>query len=163
MKIYHGSLVVVDKPEIRISNRYLDFGNGFYTTNSFEQAKTWCNKLCSRNNCNLGYISEYEFDLDSAQNQIEIIKFSDANEQWLRFVCDNRNGVCNKNYDLVIGPVADDSVYEVVKLYELGTYELTEALKRLKVEKLYNQILFHTKHSLEFLKFISSQESHYGN
>lgn len=38
MKLYHGSLVVVEEPEIRVSDRYLDFGYGFYTTMNKEQA-----------------------------------------------------------------------------------------------------------------------------
>ena len=33
MKIYHGSIVVVEKPELRQSNRTLDYGSGFYATN----------------------------------------------------------------------------------------------------------------------------------
>lgn len=41
MKIYHGSLVAVEKPEIRVSDRYLDLGYGFYTTTNMEQAIKW--------------------------------------------------------------------------------------------------------------------------
>ncbi len=41
MKLYHGSIVEVRTPEIRIPNRTLDYGNGFYTTTSYNQAKEW--------------------------------------------------------------------------------------------------------------------------
>ena len=41
MKVYHGSLVVVENPEIRVVDRYLDFGYGFYTTMNEEQAVNW--------------------------------------------------------------------------------------------------------------------------
>lgn len=41
MKLYHGSLEIVEKPEIREPNRTLDFGAGFYLTSSFEQAESW--------------------------------------------------------------------------------------------------------------------------
>ena len=41
MKLYHGSLEIVEVPEIRIPNRTLDYGYGFYTTTSFEQAEAW--------------------------------------------------------------------------------------------------------------------------
>ena len=41
MKLYHGSLEKVETPEIRVSNRTLDYGRGFYTTTSFEQAEAW--------------------------------------------------------------------------------------------------------------------------
>ena len=41
MILYHGSTDLVNKPEIRESDVYLDFGVGLYTTTSFEQAERW--------------------------------------------------------------------------------------------------------------------------
>lgn len=41
MKLYHGSIEKVEHPEIRKSNRTLDYGQGFYTTTSCEQAEAW--------------------------------------------------------------------------------------------------------------------------
>lgn len=41
MLIYHGSTDIVSVPEIREANRTLDYGCGFYTTTSFEQARQW--------------------------------------------------------------------------------------------------------------------------
>lgn len=38
-KVYHGSIEEVRRPEIRHPNRSLDYGNGFYVTTSYEQAK----------------------------------------------------------------------------------------------------------------------------
>ena len=38
-KVYHGSIEEVRNPEIRQPNRSLDYGSGFYTTTSYEQAK----------------------------------------------------------------------------------------------------------------------------
>ena len=40
-KVYHGSIEEVRNPEIRQPNRSLDYGSGFYTTTSYEQAKKW--------------------------------------------------------------------------------------------------------------------------
>lgn len=34
MKIYHGSLEMVEQPKILQPNRKLDYGEGFYTTTS---------------------------------------------------------------------------------------------------------------------------------
>lgn len=158
MKIYHGSLVAVKNPEIRVGDRYLDFGYGFYTTMNEEQAVKWTEKQKSRKEVNIGYVSTYEFDIDRAQLELKIIRFDKANEKWLNFVSANRKGQCKEAYDIAIGPVADDSVYEVVRFYEIGVYDLEETLKRLKVEKLYNQILFHTEKSLKYLKYIKAEE-----
>ena len=159
MKVYHGSLVAVEKPEIRVSDRYLDFGYGFYTTSNKEQAIKWTEKQKNRKNVNIGYISVYNFDIEKAKSELKIICFDKADKDWLDFVSDNRKGECRQIYDVVIGPAADDGVYEVVRLYEIGIYDLEETLKRLKIEELYNQVLFHTEKSLMYLDFIESEEN----
>ncbi|MBP1541139.1 MAG: DUF3990 domain-containing protein [Prevotella sp.] len=51
MKLYHGSLLVVDSPKILVPNRTLDYGKGFYTTTSFEQAKKWVQRKLDENHC----------------------------------------------------------------------------------------------------------------
>ena len=158
MKLYHGSLVVGEKPRIRVSGRYLDFGYGFYTTMNKEQADKWTEKQKNRNGISNGYVSIYEFDIKKAEKELRIIRFDKPNLDWLNFVSVNRKGESFETYDIVIGPVADDGVYEVLRLYEIGIYDLEETLKRLKVDKLYNQILFHTEKSLKYLKFIGMEE-----
>ena len=93
-----------------------------------------------------------------ANSELKVLRFDKADKEWLDFVSVNRKGQCQETYDIVIGPVADDGVYEVVRFYEIGVYDLEEALKRLKVEELYNQVLFHTEKSLTYLKFIGTEE-----
>jgi hypothetical protein len=158
MKVYHGSLVVVEKPEIRVGDRYLDFGYGFYTTMNEEQAIKWTEKQKNRKGINIGYVSMYDFDIEKAEAELKIIRFDKADKEWLDFVSVNRKGQCQETYDIVVGPVADDGVYEVVRFYEIGVYDLEETLKRLKVEELYNQVLFHTEKSLTYLRFIGTEE-----
>ena len=159
MKVYHGSLVIVENPEIRVGDRYLDFGYGFYTTMNEEQAVKWTAKQKKRKGPDIGYVSAYDSDLEKAEAELKILRFDKADKEWLDFVFANRKGQSRETYDIVIGPVADDGVYEVVRLYEIGVYDLEEALKRLKVEELYNQVLFHTEKSLAYLKFIGMEEN----
>jgi len=61
--------------------------------------------------------------------------------------------ICLFKNALCIGPVSDDNICLTVKLFETGVLDKEEALKRLKVEKLFDQILFHTEKSLEFCVF----------
>ena len=99
-------------------------------------------------------LSVYEFDLESAQRELSIIRFDEPNVEWLDFVCANRSGrEIKESYDVVFGPVADDKVYEVVQFYENGVYDKDDAIKRLKVEELFDQILFHTEKSLLYCRF----------
>ena len=154
MIIYHGSNVVVEHPQILHGERMLDFGIGFYTTSNREQAIRWAEIVAKRRELKDRLLSIYEFDSEVAERDLVIIRFDEPNGEWLDFVCDNRSGrKSTKPYDIVIGPVADDKVYMVVQYYENGVYDKEDAIKRLKVEELYNQILFHTKKSLNYCRF----------
>ena len=63
MRIYHGSIEKVEKPEIRIlRNRTLDYGYGFYTTTSYNQAKDWVRRRMDNTNAPKGFVNIYEFD-----------------------------------------------------------------------------------------------------
>ena len=158
MIIYHGSIVAVDTPKILHSNRKLDFGEGFYTTSNREQAVSWAQTVAARRETAAQFISVYEFGLKEALMNLSVVRFDEPDEAWLDFICMNRGGREKPGwYDMVLGPVADDNVYAVVQFYENGVYDKDEALKRLKVEKLYDQILFHTEKSLAYCRFLSCE------
>ena len=57
MKLYHGSLEQVDKPEIRQASRTLDYGMGFYATTSFDQAENWVKRKVKETNNSKGYVT----------------------------------------------------------------------------------------------------------
>ena len=157
MICYHGSDTIVDLPKILDAKRPLDFGEGFYVTTSGNQAKSWALKVAYRNNSKHKCVNRYEFDFEKAKSNLVIMCFKVADEKWLDFICDNRSGNYTGNYDIVIGPVADDRVYRVVVEYENGDMDRETALKNLKTESLCDQILFHTEKSLEYLKYIDTE------
>jgi len=157
MICYHGSDTIVDKPIILDSKRPLDFGSGFYVTTSKEQARKWAIKVAYRNNSNFKYVNRYDLDFEGAKTNLILIYFKKADEKWLDFICNNRNGKKTFDYDIVVGPVADDKVYRVVVEYENGDLDKSSALKKIKAESLCNQILFHTKKSLDYLKYIDTE------
>ena len=159
MICYHGSDTIVDVPRILEARRPLDFGGGFYVTTSETQAKSWAIKVAYRNNTNHRCVNRYEFDFERAKSNLTVIHFEAADENWLDFICDNRSGKPTGDYDIVIGPVADDKVYRVVVEYENGDLDRKTALKKLKTEALCDQILFHTEKSLEYLKYIDTEET----
>lgn len=160
MKLYHGSDVIVDNPKILEKNRPLDFGCGFYLMSNKDQAQKWALRVARRNGSKNGFISSYEFDLEKALKELIVLRFNDATKEWLEFVCCNRRGqIYEKKYDIVIGPVADDKVYSVVVRFENGEYELDEALKRLKIEQLSDQVLFHNEKALKYLQFVTWEKT----
>lgn len=162
MRIYHGSTFRVEKPNLEILNYRTDFGKGFYTTTDMEQAKRWAKikkgrlEKTERSEELHQYINVYEYKEDKNLN---ILNFTEATEEWLKFVYKNRQSdELVHQYDIVIGPVADDNLYQVLVNYENGVYDMEETIKRLKTYLLSNQISFHTLKSLECVKYIETIE-----
>lgn len=157
-KIYHGSLEEVTKPEIRQPNRSLDYGTGFYTTTSFEQAKRLVEHRLKDNNVEIGYVNVYELN-DEAMKHMKSLIFEKPTEEWVKFVMKNRTERnFTHDYDIVYGPVADDSVYTQFTLFEGGIISMPTLIQELKTYKLVDQYLFHTERSLKIIKFIESKK-----
>lgn len=159
MILYHGSNDLVEMPEIRKGEVFLDFGPGFYTTTSYEQAERWARIKMRRNNVDTGFVSIYEFDYDNAFAELQIKRFETADEEWLNFVVRNRRGDSTDSpADMHIGPVADDNVYQSIRLFETGAYDTEYTVKKLKTEVLHDQWAFHTDKILKLLTFTECQE-----
>ncbi len=162
LRIYHGSTVIVENPSLEILNYRTDFGKGFYTTTDIEQAKRWTKIKKGRiekeqlNAQIHQYVNIYEY---TENENLTILNFEEATEEWLKFVFMNRQSdeLVHK-YDIVIGPVANDNLYQVLVSYENGIYDIEETIKRLKTYLLSNQISFHTLKSLECIKYIETIE-----
>ena len=84
-------------------------------------------------------------------------KETGADEAWLYFVTDCRQSRGHE-YDLVLGPVANDKVFTTVNLFESGVLSAEAAILQLKAYKTYDQLSFHTPRVISTLKFIKSFE-----
>lgn len=157
-KIYHGSIEEVKIPEIREPNRSLDYGSGFYTTTSYEQARKLVERRIKEKEVKIGYVNVYELDDDAIKHMKSLI-FEKPTVEWVNFVMKNstERGFTH-DYDIVYGPVADDSVYTQFTLYEGGIISLPTLIQELKTYKLVDQYLFHTKNSLQTIKYIESRK-----
>lgn len=158
MKIYHGGLEIVNVPEIRKPNRTLDYGSGFYTTTSFDQAKDWVIRRIKENKVKTGYVNIYELDQNQTEN-LNCLIFDKPTDEWVDFVMKNRiQKDFNHNYDIVYGPVANDRVYAAFALFEGGVLNKQELIAELKTYKLVDQYLFHTVDSLKAISFVDYKE-----
>lgn len=156
MTLYHGSLEIVEKPQILQANRPLDFGTGFYTTTSLQQARRWVKLRMEQSQASVGFINIYEY---TPKRDLRTRLFRSANEAWVDFVHANRTVQdYNHDYDIVTGPVANDNVYLSFNLYESGFISKRELIRRLKTYKLVDQLLFHTERSLDTLKYVGNKE-----
>lgn len=158
MKLYHGSYCQIHKPSLEKCRANTDFGKGFYTTTSLEQAEKWAEIIKRRQQIKVAYISVYEVDDDLLQKNYIIRHFPVPSKEWLDFVVGNRNERIRIDYDIVRGPVANDTVYEVLPLYESGRVPANVAISMLKPEKLFDQFSFHSVKALGELAFIDFVE-----
>ena len=159
MRLYHASNMTVERP--RIVNRFatLDFGTGFYTTTNEEQARDFAVKtFFRRKKTGAPTVNVYEIDAEEARKQLEILEFAAADVEWLRFVVHNRREGRDPrcHADMIIGPVANDDVFETVALYESGLIDEETAIARFKVKELFDQVLFCNEHALSMLSFVTS-------
>ena len=156
MKVFHGTNIIIEQPKIINRFKTLDFGEGFYTTENETQAKDFAIKVCERRNPKLyPVINCYEFNEDLSK--FFVLKFDAPNEKWLDFIVERRKGITLKeNYDLIIGPVANDDVFGSIILYEVGQLDKESTIKKLKIKKLYNQVVFCNELVLNHLTFIKS-------
>ena len=158
MKLYHGSNQIVEKPQLLTAVRGLDFGKGFYTTSNYEQAARFTENVVKRKKSGKRTVSIYEINETVLYETCSALKFENPSEEWLDFVSQNRtDAYSGKIYDVVIGPVANDTVYNVIDLYIDGTFSKDEAIKRLKVRELFNQWTFCSEESIKHLKFCNSE------
>ncbi len=156
-KVYHGSIEEVKHPEIRQPSHSLDYGSGFYATTSYEQAKRWVKRRMDDKGVSVGYVNVYELD-DEAIKDMKSLFFEQPTEDWVNFVRKNRTERnFTHDYDIVYGPVADDSVYTQFTLYEGGIISMPTLIQELKTYKLVDQYLFHTERSLLAIKFVESK------
>jgi hypothetical protein len=156
--VYHGSYCIVDNPHVSFSRDALDFGNGFYVTQLKSQAINWTNKFIKRGKS--GYLNTYNLEINKVNKLYKVKKFLSYNIEWLDFILQCRAGNnIYLEYDIIIGGIADDRVYNTIELYQANLIRKDEALKRLKYYKPNQQICIVNQEIInKYLKYEKSKE-----
>ena len=153
MILFHGSNIEVSAPRLMPQARALDFGQAFYLTSDIEQASKWAQISVLRRGEGTALVSVYEFDDENFQ-KLNILNFDAPNAEWLRYVTANRMGRAPEiNYDIVVGPVANDNTMPVLNLFFKGAYSEDETLRRLLPQRLKDQYAFKTDVALSYLEY----------
>lgn len=154
MILYHGSYLEIPQPDLAHSRANVDFGPGFYVTPIYEQAEKWCGRFRRRGKD--GVVSRYRFE-DGREAQLKVLKFDAYTEEWLDFILSCRTGKDTTDFNLVVGGVANDRVFNTVELFFDGLIDKTEAIRRLRYEKPNLQLCFRTEKALALLAFEGSE------
>lgn len=160
MLLYHGSTMAVRKPIVSRGRGKTDFGKGFYTTTSREQAEKWAQIKRDRMGDEAhAIVSVFELDDAVLNNPAYHTRYFDgATAEWLDFVVGNRRGEVHHNFDLIMGPVANDKLYATITLYENGILDANAAIEQLNTHQLFDQLSFHTTKACKLLTFVETFE-----
>lgn len=127
IEVYHTSNVIVEHPDTKHSRKDLDFGSGFYFTSIRYQAEKYAHRFLRRNQP--AWMNVYDFSEDWGKWNVKT--FCEYDEEWLDFVMKCRNGEVVGDFDLIVGGIADDKVFDTVDLYIEALISKEEAIKRL--------------------------------
>ncbi len=182
MLLYHGSYTAVPEIDMNRCNAGLDFGKGFYTTTSYEQAVAFIPKSVYRNiraekipadfKVNDGQVSVYRLHLNE---NLQVKFFQEADLDWLHFVAANRNHKLFqdvfsqwKSFDIIGGKIADDDTAKTLSSYVTGVFGIpgTKRIDNFVIEsllpnRLKDQLCFKTPEAVGTLEFVRSDR--YGN
>ena len=155
-KYFHGSNNIVQKPNLKHSRTDIDFGRGFYLTEDNNLANKWA---CGKNGNS--FLNEYHLDMHGLN-----IKKLSLDKEWLHYVAGNRTKrpqdyslyFDDSDYDVIIGPIADDNLFSTIDLYLDGFISATKAVKILNVMEYGEQIVLKTEKALSKLQFFSAKE-----
>lgn len=98
-------------------------------------------------------VTEFEFD-ETALNVLSVKTFEEPSEEWALFVMANRSRnqiQPTQGFDIVIGPVADDTIATLFRNSDDGIIDLPMLVNGLKYKKVSSQYLFHPVEAIKYL------------
>ena len=133
----------------------MDFGAGFYVTQIESQARSWAEKR--KRKTGVAVVTSYEFD-DGTIDDLKILRFESYTVEWLDFIVECRSLKDLSDWDIVIGGVANDKVFDTLELFFEGLASKEQTIDRLQMETPNMQMCFRTEKALERLKFLGGEQ-----
>lgn len=125
-----------------------DFSWGFYCNVMLNQAKRWA----SRNN-ERSVLNVYDY---VENDELRVLRFDGMTEEWFDFIVHCRSGGVH-NYDVVEGPMADDTIWNYVNDFIRGSISRKQFWALVEFAIPTHQISFHTLRALDCLTFLGSE------
>lgn len=157
MTLYHGTNLDFSDIDLNKCRPNKDFGRGFYLTDIRKQALDMAIRRCEFEQAGAPIVQAYEFDELLLQDGTMNVKiFNGVSTEWAEFILRNRKAKTAKvhDYDIVVGPVADDGVVYQLNLYKQRLITIEQLVKGLEYRKLNSQYFFGTERAILKLKRI---------
>ncbi|MCR5596096.1 MAG: DUF3990 domain-containing protein [Lachnospiraceae bacterium] len=147
MRLYHTSELIIKNPDIFHGRKNADFGQGFYLSKDYDFCRRW--------SLNEAFINEYELDTGG----LDIIELS-RNREWFEYIFGNRRLNDTIKADVIIGPIANDTIYDTFGIISSGYLSTDEALKLLMIGPEYTQVVLKSEKAGQQLKWLDAVQVH---
>ncbi len=154
MRLHHGSNMEIEEISLSKCRKGKDFGKGFYLSEDFRQAVKMSQIVVKREGEGSPIVTTYEFDTEMAKN-LDVKVFEGYTEEWANFILTNRQNHSDKQvhqYDIVIGPIANDAVGVQIRQFINGYISFEKFRESIKYTTPTIQYFFGTEESLKVLK-----------
>lgn len=153
MILYHGSNCEIEKIDLAKCKPYKDFGQSFYLTTILTQAREMSRKVADRFGGS-PVVNVFEFE-EHKTSDLYVKEFNEPDREWAEFVMANRSrsqAHPADEFDLIIGPVANDDIATLFRTFELRIIMIDELVRGLQSRKLNNQYAFRTERAVSLLQ-----------
>ena len=155
MKLFHGTNIDFDNIDLKMSKPNKDFGQGFYLSDTRQQAEELAMARVELTGGN-PFVIEYDFDEELLHDKsLKVKLFEEYTEDWANFILANRNSINGNihDYDIVFGPIANDRVGRQLWRYRNHDIDMSTLVKNLKFMKgITFQYFFGTERAIKHLK-----------
>ena len=121
-----------------------------------EKTVEFCSSVIRREGVGIPTVTSFDFD-ESALNVLNVMRFDGYSKEWAEFILLNRNNTSDvpaHDYDIVVGPIADDGVGTQIRRLSRGFITFDAFLEELKYSKVSIQYFFGTEEAIKYLKKI---------
>ncbi len=148
--LYHSGFAEIRNPDIHYGRKNADFGQGFYLTDDEQFALRWAREK----NGSDTIINRYVLDPSNLKLQI-----FERNEAWFDYIDQNRHRQPDRylEADVIIGPIANDTIFNTMGIITSGMLSREESLRLLMIGPAYQQIVIKTEKAVSQLQFESAR------
>lgn len=148
MILYHAGFEKIEFPDVHYGRKNADFGQGFYLSENKEFIYRWAKSRKDKNTI----INTYELDTNDLN-----IKCFNRNEEWFNYIFNNRSNKPDTiNADVIIGPIANDTIYDTFGIITSGLLKQEDAMKLLLIGPEYIQLVIKSEKGINNLKWLSA-------
>ena len=144
MILYHTSDREIRMPDIHRGRKNADFSPGFYLTPDREFARRWAGTNAVVNT----------YDLDTKDLSIHTFR---RDADWFLYIFRNRSTQDRLTADAVIGPIANDTLFDTLGIISSGYLNPEDALSLLMIGPEYTQVAVKTEKAAKQLRWIRSE------